>query len=637
MAAGFVLFLALSAFAFLAATAVARRASYDGRAECLLAVFMLWSTIILAPIHALGLTGTLTRSNLALASAAVSAVVFVAASGARWRERGIDAIRTIGEFFTLPIEALAIAWRARSLLFLAILATFAVLAWTAWLSYLAPSDAWDSLWYHETMVGFAIQNHGYRIVEASPILTPVNVFPRNCEMTSLWFVFFTDRRWIDIINDVYALPVMLAMYCLTKRYAGNRLHAIGWACSLVLMPGFALQLRSSYIDIHALSFYLAALHFGTRPNLRLRDGWMAAMCLGLLLGAKSFALAWTPVLAMVTLIGLLPRHLRKRRAATIATVAGGVVLIVALGGIIYIRNWVHFHNPIWPYRLDLPKLGISFPGTEPLSSTEFHRPYRQMLEDILSVPSPGYDYPDTKKQGYGMAVPFLVLPLAMAAVPWIAFEGFAALMSRRTGETKSGDSGVGNLLLTVLAPLTSAFHSPALWLSRYNFHVVAGLLIVLSWVGRRLPRLAEGTTVACAVTGLMWLYWAKPAWFCNSTQAMALARMKPDERVAFTGAGWSIAPEVALAREHELGPGDVVAFTDDSEFYSQLWNERFSNLLVYVPMGPADDVMQRLEQVRAKWFVTRALAVPFDASSKWQRVGNVSSHPVAAFRRVPPP
>jgi hypothetical protein len=467
-------------------------------------------------------------------------------------------------------------------------------------------------------------------------MTPVNAFPRNCEMTSLWFVFFTDRRFIDIVNDVYAIPVMLALYGLTKRYCHSRLQAVGWASSLVLLPGFALQLHSNYIDIHALSFYLAALYFGTRPELRLRDALMAAMCLGLVLGAKSFALAWTPVLVTITVARVLLAHARKRPLATAGTIAGGAAIIVALGGIIYIRNWAHFGNPVWPYRIDLPKLGVSFPGFEPFSAMDFTRSFSQVLDDAMSAPKPGYDYPDTKQFGYGLAVPFLILPLAVLASPWILVEAtrwsFRNLLGRKGDRD---DSEATNLLFTAGPPIATAVHSIALYISRYNYQVVAGLLMVMSWVGRRLPRVGEATIAVSAITGVMWLYWAKPAWFVDSHQAMALAKMSARERAAETTTGWSIAPETARARERELGPGDVLAFTEDGDFYSLLWNERFSNRVLFVPLGPPEEMMKQLDAMGAKWFVTSSLVAAFDGSPNWQRVGNVSSRPVVAFRRAP--
>src|SRR5258706_8013822 len=98
MAAGFILFVGLSFCALLAGTQVARRGAFEGQAERLLVVFMLFSAIILVPIHALGLTNTLTRPNLALASLATSLAVFAAASGRAWRAELVGSFRELRGF-----------------------------------------------------------------------------------------------------------------------------------------------------------------------------------------------------------------------------------------------------------------------------------------------------------------------------------------------------------------------------------------------------------------------------------------------------------------------------------------------------------------------------------------------------------
>ncbi len=638
-ALGFLLFLALSVGAFVASLAVVRRGAWEGTAERFLAAFMVWSTVILVPIHVLGLTQTLTRPNLAIASIVMSGAVFALAARPDFRGYAHYAATEMASYLRLPFRALALAWHGRSLLFLGVLLAYGVFAWTALISYLAPSDGWDGLWYHESMVGFAIQNHGYRIVEASEHITPINSFPRNCEMISLWFVFFTDRRLIDIVENVYAIPVMLALYCMTKRFCQDRLQAAAWACAFLAVPGVALQFHSAYVDIHALAFYLAALHFGTRLNIRIRDGLLTALCLGLMLGAKSWAVTWTPAIAFVALARVVYTHGRTRKRDTALLVAASVGIIGALGLIIYIRNTIHYGNPIWPYRVTLPIVHRELPGFEKLSSTDFNRSIGQVFEAILAPPQPGRDFPDTQQFGYGLAVPFVLVPMAGLTFLWILFNAAVAVRGRLSGDRGAFDperhgARAVNLLWTLIPPIIGIVYSPALWLARYNYHVLAGIFIALSFLGKSLPRVSEGLMVVVFATGGMWLYWAKPAWFVDFGQVQALLHKDAEGRAASTTIGWSTAPETALARERELGPGDVVAYSDEVEFYANLWNERFSNRLEYVPPSPPDGMASRLDALGAKWFVTGSMVSAFDTRPGWQRVGNVSGMPVVAFRRV---
>src|SRR5438874_2520793 len=106
---------------------------------------LVWNALVLAPIHALGHLGLLTRTALA------------------------------------------------------------VLLFSMLQAYLFPSDAWDGIWYHELTIGYAIQHHGYRAIDLPPaLIQQANGYPRNVEMTALWFVFFTDRRLVDVVNAVLA-------------------------------------------------------------------------------------------------------------------------------------------------------------------------------------------------------------------------------------------------------------------------------------------------------------------------------------------------------------------------------------------------------------------------------------------------
>jgi hypothetical protein len=626
---GFLQLVILSMLAFSAAVAVVLRAEWPHASERFLAAMAVWSVLILAPIHTLGFSDHLTRETLALSSLVLSGVVLAIAIRTSDQRVTMQRIaREIAAYAAFPYQGLVLALRAKSPVVVCLLLTYGLLLWTSFVSYVAPSDGWDGLWYHESMVGFAIQKHGYEIIKAHAHVTPINAFPRNCEMTSLWFVIFTDKRLIDCVQLVFALPALVGTYVLAKRYCNEKVSAMGFACALALMPGFALQLHSNYIDIHVLSFYVTALHFLTREKMQLRDGWLAAIALGLLLGGKSWALGWIPVLAPIGLVRLVHAQWKTSRTSLLWSLTAMPIIILAIGSLIYVRNWSVYGNPVWPYAVSMPRFGISFPGPESLSSTDFHHTLSSVFSDVTAPPKPGYDYPDTKQFGYGLAIPFLFLPLGVIA--------FALALGRafldRAAFARSGRSF--SLIITTAGPLISGISSPALWLSRYNLHVVVGLLLVIAWLGYKRPRVADALTFAACATGAMWLYWAEPAWFVNAAQAIRYAKMPASERATYSTIGWSIDHPTALARERELGAGDITAFSEDGEFYAQLWNEHFSNRLEFVPMTNAETMMERLDAMNAKWFVTSTLTAAFDSSPRWQRIGAVSGAPVIAYRKV---
>jgi hypothetical protein len=624
---GFLVFLCLSTLALVAGLSGARRMRFESRAERLLAASMLASALIVTAVSVPGFLQMLTPLVLGIESAALFGSALALSC---WRAPA-GHLRASLKDLALPAlltaEAFTLTWRARSFALFGVAAALGVLAYTGWISYLAPSDAWDGIVYHEPMIGYALQQRGFEIVPTPRNFVHINTFPRNCEMTSLWFVAFWDRRLIDIVNNVYSVPVVLALFCIIRRYTDDIVTALGWTTCLVLIPGYALQLHSNYVDIHAAAFYFAGLQFATRFGSRIRDAILASLCFGLLLGAKSFALAWTPVLCAVALFALLVRHLRARPAAVAGAVLAGLSLVLLFGGPIYLRNWLVYENPLHPYVFD--------PVTRKLHSaeiggTEFHKSLAVVFSEMLAPPKPGFDYVDTRQFGYGLALPFFMGPLALIGLAWCAWSYAKDLLGRLVGKPLGS---TGNLVLTLLAPLTTYFYTPAFSHTRYNYPLVGGVLILLAWFLARARRMAEGTIAVSVITSMMWLYWAVPAWLVTFDEARRLAGMPAHERATQTTIGWSIGRDTAKERER-LGPRDLVVYTDDIEFPAVLWNEKFSNRVTYTPMLPGDAMSKRLDELGAAWFVTSSLAGFFDKHPGWRRVGLVSGRPVYAYARV---
>src|SRR5690606_29014597 len=131
-----------------------------------------------------------------------------------------------------------------------------------YLAYLAPSSAWDGVMYHEPMVGFALQNQGFAPVDlgaANRMLTPVDGYPRLMENLMVFLVVAWDRRLIDLVPSLIYPLTLIATYVLMRRFVPNRLAALGFAGAYCLIPGIALQLRSTYVDLGFATFVPAAL------------------------------------------------------------------------------------------------------------------------------------------------------------------------------------------------------------------------------------------------------------------------------------------------------------------------------------------------------------------------------------------
>jgi hypothetical protein len=630
--------LLLSLLAFVAAYALAARAKMDGRCERLLASVVIWLVITQVPTNALAWANRLYPGRLAISVVVLSLVAIgLSAIGRRPIEHARTVLSDLASLARLPYDGFVDLARAKSVVFVGALFCALMVLWSAWLSYLAPPAGWDGLWYHDPILSFAMQNHGFRMVEISDEHWPVNSFPRIIETLGLWFVAFGDRRLVELPSSLFAVPLFVGVYVLAKRYIDERSYAIGCACAILLVPGMYLILRSTYIDLVMASFYVMALHFATRPVLRMRDTWLAATMLGFLFGSKIMAFGTVPVIAVVLLVRGLFHFARRRPAATAATLVGATAWMIAIGAPSYIRNWVSFGSPMWPWGLDLPALHIHWPGrSQPVVQGVPGEP-ASFAETLLSTPVPGKAWPDTREHGYGMGVLVLMLPLGCLSL----VVALLKTVSRRLERVDVNDRA-GNLLYTVLPALTWLPFSPNLAMARYNIHVVIVLVVATAWLlskGAWL-RAREGIVGAVVFMSLVLMYWATPGWGISLATAKDLMRMTTLERACAHVQDFLPEPKTCAAREQELKPGDVVVFGDGILFPALLWNERYSNRAVWVPSAlGADAMLKRADELGAKWFVASSHSAEQHALKSrpaWQEVGQLSttSPAMIAFRRV---
>ena len=122
-------------------------------------------------------------------------------------------------------EALALL---RAALDEAVAATVAIIAWSLVATWVAQSDSWDGMGYHEPMIGFALQNHGFRPAPVPRVVfyEAINGLPRHCEMTALWLVAFVDRRLIELPNTLASPMFLLGVYLLAKRFGAAPARAV---------------------------------------------------------------------------------------------------------------------------------------------------------------------------------------------------------------------------------------------------------------------------------------------------------------------------------------------------------------------------------------------------------------------------
>lgn len=600
--------------ALLAGCAVGLRLGRSGARGAVDRTLVAFAVLALPP-YALGWLGLFTPGGVGLAIVSASLLLVV---GSRtplarlWPD--------LRDLLLGPWVVARDAWRLGDRLVpLALALTAAVLGWTTLLTYLAPSTSWDGMWYHDSMVGFAVQHRGFAWVELPRDATQViNGYPRLIETIAAAFVVTSDATWIEL-PSILAFPALgAALFTLAQNAAAWRRGNVLFACAFLLSPAIAFELRSTYVDVPIDFLLVTALAAITRPRLRVADLGIAALAVGMLAGAKSTAAVLVPLLAIVALVrtAVAPELGWKRWIPHLA----GATLVLLCAAPIYLRNFERTENPFWPLTLEGP-FGLSFEG--PLAVVVRWPPFELWLREMYGWPMQGLYHPDVRPHGYGHALPF-VLPLAL----------LVALPSALVRMWRFDRVARVRLLLVVLGILMALATREVMWWGRFGIvPVIACCAPLLGFFAiptlRTLAARSLGVIVAIHFVTLVL---GEPGFAHTPRDAVDLLTSSPTERVAAPRSELFVAPRALALREAELGPGDVVAFAEDLGFLSLLWNRAMDNRVEYVPPSPRwiDDLNAR----GAEWAVTREAS---SNASRLRRAGWTELGPLAngiiAWRR----
>jgi hypothetical protein len=656
--------LALNALAILASLALAVRYRAAGRAELVVFTTMIWNYLVMIPVYGLGLTNHLAARPLALGSAFFFGAVYFVARGLRGaRAFDKEVLRQAWTLIRLPSDTILLAFRARGLVSIVVLFAVCMCGWTFLCAYYTPSwKQWDALWYHEPIVGFTIQNHGFSVVNLPPGgAQKINGYPRLAEMTQLWFVIFTDRRVIDMVNGLVTPSLMATVYLLARRSASQG-AALGLGASIVIMPACAMLLGSDYVDVHNAAFVLAGAHFATRPTLRMRDAWVAAVCLGLAVASKHMAIVPALVFGMIAAArAVAGAGARGRRLAGLGTVLGGVGLIVATASPTYARNWINFKNPFWPdFKFDSEKLGVHWPGgvewgagqyEQGESRIDMNEPFDALVDDLLRIPYSMNRGHMTQAYEYGLGVTYVVIPVVFFVVLLLAMTPLRDLVARafrRPGWRSSEATRNAALLAVGLLPML--YFSPALWGARYQIAAVGLGLGLVGWAaGRAGEGRGHGLAGAIGVMSMISFFWTEPRFWLWWGEATTFAAIPFPEREVTQATkvnplldqrmGSAIMTDVGLLREKQVGPGAVVAFNSSYGTYMALfWNNQFSNKIVWIDNQPAG-YLDRVAASGATWvycaYNDPAYVKLKDKDSGWVELGPFQvEHWGTVFRRT---
>ncbi len=593
--------LLLSLLALAGGTALASRFHRESRSERALAGIVLALFTIHGSIHVLGWTDQLTRTALGALAALVSIAMYVAGvvGDAHGPKRALEALL---DFARLPIEAIEVTWRDRSPALLGTIAIPFVSALSFYLAYLAVSSSWDGLWYHEPMVGWALSHHGFALVDVPAGMEWANGYPRFAENLMLWACAFWDRRLIDAVPSVMGLVAWLGVYVLARRVTPSRSIALGVASVIVTIPAAVLQMRSTYIDLIVLSVFLPALHFCTRKPFRRSDAWMTGIALGLYGSTKSNAPLFVSFLLLAALASTIRACRSERSVRVLVHALGALTLMFALVAPTYVRNWDVHHNPVWPLRVHIEAAGIDFVG--PSDFGNMQTSFSENMTEMFGRPAPpGQDYYDTRHHAYGygltyLGIPLFFLALALTITRWLG----GAVGGDREGRRREGE-----IFLLWFLSLPIQLASPSHHWGRYSLPFPAMSLVMVAGAlarGRTL-KLIDAALGAMLVLNLITLVWADPGWDVSMTELEELRSVAASERPHVRVGNQIYEPEFMRVRDENLRPGDLVVFSDDMAFVSNLWDERMDNDVEYVPYMGSADFLRRIHEMNPRWVAVR--------------------------------
>jgi hypothetical protein len=635
----------LSAVVGWAALSVAVRCRLDGRAETLTATLVLASAFVLGPIYVLGVLGLLTRALMTALVLLVAAVAWAASTvGPGVREQTRRTARTARRVLNMPFEAFAECWRARSAVLACVAACLVLFVWNALAAWLATSwREWDALWYHESIVGFTIQNHGFAPVDL-PLggMQKINGYPRAAEMLSLWFAMYAGRALVDLPNVLLMPALFASAYSMARRLTGDRVASCAWAAVATTIPGYLELVQSTYVDPALATFVVAGAMFVLRTPLRAREALIGAAALAIAANVKvSGAFAVVP-LAFIAAGRLLAQPGRRRTA--LLTIAAGVAMIVGLSAATYLRNLRVYHNPVWPdLAVHVRSLGIDWPGNGPFGDVRSNSrsgqgvtknaPLLELLRDLFLPRGRLTDDERKYTHLYGLGVPWVLLPAAALVFARLALE---LVRGRSTRDASSRQRLLEVVYLLVTAGIT-LITSTNRSTPRYHIATIALWVPVVAWsVGRR-RALQEALAFAATVGSLAIVAWELPTWrgFPSPAQLVALWRLDPTERQISSELGGPVFHDTGLARETDLVAGTTVV-SDGFVFPSILWNDDFSNRVVYVRPGP--DVLETADRLGATWIYANDASTTQRARANpgWQELGPLYVERWGtAFRRAP--
>ncbi|MBI5622239.1 MAG: hypothetical protein HY924_00525 [Elusimicrobia bacterium] len=214
------------------------------------------------------------------------------------------------------------------------------------LAWLTPSDSWDGLSYHLPIV-FRWLRQGNLSLAGWPTFHRYLAY--NGELLCAWLALLDGGRLETAkLGQVAALPLMLSAGAVLGRRLAGAVWALPCGIGALAVPLVLVQAGIPYVDLVYGAAFAAcaacAVVYDRTGRLEFLAAFAAAF--GLALGAKSTAYLQAPLIVLPLWTLWARRDLRTQAFVAFLPLS---LLVLAVGGATYLRNWLEHANPVFPF------------------------------------------------------------------------------------------------------------------------------------------------------------------------------------------------------------------------------------------------------------------------------------------------
>ncbi|MFA6217266.1 MAG: hypothetical protein WDL87_06420 [Candidatus Omnitrophota bacterium] len=233
------------------------------------------------------------------------------------------------------------------------------------INLLNPPLSPDSLQFHLAFPAAWITqgnlNSPFFVFGASPIVNPgsletgsLSYYPINAQLFYTWLMLPLRNGFLaDIGEAPFYIIGILAIYAILKRYGIERTKALLLGFTWALIPNILKQLRTgSLIDVICAALLLMVFYtlLLLKKELSVKHALLFGIALGLFIGTKIINFVW--LIAFIPFISYVlfsaARQNKLSFCRGLAICAAVMSMIIALGGYVYIKNYMYTGNPLFP-------------------------------------------------------------------------------------------------------------------------------------------------------------------------------------------------------------------------------------------------------------------------------------------------